>query len=398
MYVQFAKWFWGMLKGDFGYSMWTGKAVTHEIAIRLELSLQVAIMATILAVLLIWFLRRYTGRSVEVAFTFFVATLSPVLGFIMLYTFRYSWVADHYQYLACLGPIALAAAGIDLVSQKYGRTVNWLVAMGGAVLLFSLGARTWKQGAIYGDEETLWRATLATNPNSWLAHNNLGIRYAQAGRMEEELAEYQKAVELDPDYAEAHNNLGNSFARRGRAEEAIAEYEKAVALHPRMSTAHANAATLLLKLGRTSEAIDHLQKQLALEPRNAELKRSLGDLLARENKPAEAIENYKQAVEAEPKDAEAAASLGRSLAESGQVQEGLVFLRKAAELAPDSAEAHYNYATALSQLGRLTEAITEYRAALKIREANTGVEMRAGQTLALAGLGGLSLLLFRRRK
>jgi peptide/nickel transport system permease protein len=52
LYVQFFKWFWGLLQGDFGYSMWTGRSVTYEIAIRLELSLQVAIMATILAVAL----------------------------------------------------------------------------------------------------------------------------------------------------------------------------------------------------------------------------------------------------------------------------------------------------------------------------------------------------------
>jgi len=52
LYVQFFKWFWGVLQGDFGFSMWTGKPVTYEIAIRLELSLQVAIMATILAILL----------------------------------------------------------------------------------------------------------------------------------------------------------------------------------------------------------------------------------------------------------------------------------------------------------------------------------------------------------
>ena len=52
LYVQFFKWFWGMLRGDFGYSMWTGRPVTYEIAIRLELSLQVAVMATVLAVML----------------------------------------------------------------------------------------------------------------------------------------------------------------------------------------------------------------------------------------------------------------------------------------------------------------------------------------------------------
>jgi peptide/nickel transport system permease protein len=52
LWVQFFKWFGGVLQGDFGYSMWTGKSVAYEIGIRLELSLQVAVMATILAVLL----------------------------------------------------------------------------------------------------------------------------------------------------------------------------------------------------------------------------------------------------------------------------------------------------------------------------------------------------------
>jgi peptide/nickel transport system permease protein len=50
--VQFFKWFWGILQGDFGVSMWTGRPIAYEIGIRLELSLQVAVMATILAVLL----------------------------------------------------------------------------------------------------------------------------------------------------------------------------------------------------------------------------------------------------------------------------------------------------------------------------------------------------------
>ena len=52
IYVQFVKWLWGVLHGDLGLSMWTGKSVAYEIGIRLELSLQVALMATILAILL----------------------------------------------------------------------------------------------------------------------------------------------------------------------------------------------------------------------------------------------------------------------------------------------------------------------------------------------------------
>ena len=52
IYVQFFKWLAGVVRGDFGYSMWTGKPVAYEIGIRFELSLQVAVMATILAVLI----------------------------------------------------------------------------------------------------------------------------------------------------------------------------------------------------------------------------------------------------------------------------------------------------------------------------------------------------------
>ena len=52
IWVQFGKWFWGLLQGNLGVSMWTGQSVAYEIAIRLELSLQVAVMATSLAVLI----------------------------------------------------------------------------------------------------------------------------------------------------------------------------------------------------------------------------------------------------------------------------------------------------------------------------------------------------------
>src|SRR5207249_4656104 len=65
------------------------------------------------------FARKYVGRSLEVAALFFVATLSPVISFIMLYTFRYTFVADHYQYLASIGPIALASAGITTLAASF---------------------------------------------------------------------------------------------------------------------------------------------------------------------------------------------------------------------------------------------------------------------------------------
>src|SRR5581483_9634135 len=71
-----------------------------------------------LAGLIIYLGRRRFGRGPEVAALFFVTTLGPLLGFIMLYTFRYTFVADHYQYLACIGPIALISAGAALQARR----------------------------------------------------------------------------------------------------------------------------------------------------------------------------------------------------------------------------------------------------------------------------------------
>src|SRR6185437_11236469 len=105
------------------------------------------LLAGIAAVVAILFLRRYLGRSVEVAAAFFVATLSPVLGFIMLFTFRYTFVADHYQYLACIGPIALASAGLVKLADtfKNGRTLLLSAALGVVAVLATL---TWRQAAM----------------------------------------------------------------------------------------------------------------------------------------------------------------------------------------------------------------------------------------------------------
>ena len=73
---------------------------------------------------LIYYLRRFVGRGLEVATVYYVATLSPLLGFIMLYTFRYSFVADHYQYVASIGPIALIAAWI-CKGTGLGAAASW---------------------------------------------------------------------------------------------------------------------------------------------------------------------------------------------------------------------------------------------------------------------------------
>src|SRR5215467_9889539 len=152
---------------------------------------------------MIYLVRRYVGRGVEVAAAFFVLTLSPVLGFIMLYTFRYTFVADHYQYLASIGPIALAAAGTATLAATWKGSRRLI--LGSAVCVVGiLAALTWHQTKIYDNLETLWRDTLAKNPGSWMAHTNLGGALARQGKLTEAIEQYDRALQLKPDEAEAY--------------------------------------------------------------------------------------------------------------------------------------------------------------------------------------------------
>jgi protein O-mannosyl-transferase len=119
----------------------------------------------------LWFASKRIGRGPLVAVLFFAATLFPALGFLNVYPMRYTFVADHYQYVAAIGPIALAAAGMTLLLRK---TSQYLKLALGTGLLLMLGVLTWRQCGMYADAEMLWRATIQRNPDCWMAYNNLG--------------------------------------------------------------------------------------------------------------------------------------------------------------------------------------------------------------------------------
>ena len=191
------------------------------------------LVAGITACVAIYFIRPYFGRSVEVAAAFFVATLTPVLGFIMLFTFRYTFVADHYQYLACIGPIALASAGIVNLSDKFAQYRGVIVSVA-LLVVASLGTLTWRQAATYTDIETLWRTTLARNPECWMAHTNLGLVLIQKGEIDEGIAHYRSALQMQPDSWDAEYNLGMALVRKGQVDEAIRHCERAVRIDQRI--------------------------------------------------------------------------------------------------------------------------------------------------------------------
>jgi protein O-mannosyl-transferase len=236
--------------------------------------------ATMALALIIYWMRRFAGRNVEVAALFFATTLGPVSGFIMLYTFRYSFVADHYQYLACIGPISLASAGIILAANVLKNRKRVLVWVACAALLFVLGNLTWRQCENYADEETLWRATLARNPNCFMAYNNLGRFFYREGQVDKAMGLYRKAIQIEPDGSEAYANLGVALAVRGMFDKSIANYRKAIQINPNYFDVLNNLGAELADKGLYGEAVQSYRKSCQINPNFAGSLNNLAWILA----------------------------------------------------------------------------------------------------------------------
>src|SRR2546430_11146976 len=295
----------------------------------------------------IYFLRRCVGRSVEVAAGFFVATLSPVLGFIMLYTFRYTFVADHYQYLACIGPIALASAGLVNLADvsKNSRTLIFIVALCVLALLAKL---TWRQDELYGTIETLWRTTLSRNPNCWMAHNNLGIVLFEKGQLDDAIAHYRTTLQMQPNFWDADYNLGTALLGKGQVDEAIFHCDKAVRMQPNDPDAQVALANALLQKRQIDDAIVHYQKAVAIRPDYFLARYGLGHALLERGKLDGAIEHFRAALLIRPDHPDCHTTLAIALDESGQFAEAIGHYERATGISPQSVSALANLAWLLA--------------------------------------------------
>jgi len=327
----------------------------------------------VVAVILLIAARRH--RAPLAAFLIFAGTLAPALGFLNVFPFRYSWVADHFQYLASLGlivPLSVWAAGAAprLVPSRESRRMALA-----ALVVAALGILTIRQSSLYRDEETLYRATLARNPASWLVHNNLGIALeGQPGRLRDAIAEFQAALQLNPIYAAAaHFNLGDAYSKLDPPDipHAIAEYEAGLRIKPDYVEAHTNLGTLLAGIpGRTDDAILEFQQAARLKPDQAQAHANLGNALAQApGRLPEAIQEFETAVRLDPNMPELRCNLGSALAQvAGRMPDAIAQFQAALRINPNFAAAHFLLGMALAQVpGRAADAMAEYREALRLQ-------------------------------
>jgi tetratricopeptide (TPR) repeat protein len=281
---------------------------------------------------------RRRWRAPLAAFLFFSAMLLPVLGFFNVFAFRFSFVADHWQYLAAVGPITLAAAGINRTFALVNTYRRFLKPVVYGVLLSTIGLLSWKQSSLYVNAETLYRDIVSRNPSCWMAHNNLGILLAQTGRNEEAIAHYRKAVQENPDYAPARYNLGNLLRKTGQADEAVVHLKKALEIHPDNARTHFNLGNALMKTGRSGEGIARYRMALEISPGFIDAYFNLACALTLEGKTDEAVAEFRRALEISPGNIRILNGLRMTLLNAGRRDEAISAVRMALEAAKSSGQ------------------------------------------------------------
>ncbi len=279
------------------------------------------------------------------ALGYYLVSLFPVMGFLNIYFLRYSFVADHYQYIAGQGIISLTVCGAfsktnQLITKfPKGTLLKYWAIIAGLSTVCVLGFLTWKQQEIYQNPIALWKDTIEKNPNAWIAHNNLGNEYSKAGRFNLAAKSYSNTLKVKPDYAEAEDNLGLALLKLNRLEESKEHFLRATRLDPTIWQAHNNLGTIFGNQGNMQEAAKHFEAALKIDSGNFEIHNNLGLVYGALNEREKALMHFEFALKGKRNLHNVYLNIGNFFLERGEDENALLNFRKALQHNPTFLEA-----------------------------------------------------------
>lgn len=383
---------------SFSYPMWDVNPRSASQYVWLAGLVVFAIATTLLA---------RTHRKFVAGVLFFAAASLPTLGLIPLYTFIYSYVADHYQYVACVGLIAIVSAGVAVVDRRlpHGRVIAGCIAV---TMLTALAIRAERYAGVFESPGTLWANVLESNPQAWMAYNNLGLWREEKSDLAGARLAYEQSLTIRPDNAKAYLNLAvlsqkeskpadaiaqlergikflpdnvellmalaNANADAGDYERAMAEYRRVLELEPNSLLAKFNLAALLGRTDDTGKAASLYLEILRADNRFTPAMDNLANLYARSGRHERAIELYERSLRLLPDRPIVLNSLAASLASTGPMDRAESAWRAATQIDPKYTDAYTNWGLALLQRQRTGEAKMRLQQALSIDPANAAAK------------------------
>ncbi|MEZ0610533.1 tetratricopeptide repeat protein [Fibrella sp. WM1] len=263
--------------------------------------------------------------------------------------------ADRYTYMAYTGLFFAIAMTLD---RPRATTTRWaLLAVAG---LFSIACAllSIQRIGVWKNSETLWTDVLKTQPFSATAYSNRALYYEQNDRLEDALADYSKAVEIDarPLF---RANRAYLLSKLKRPAEAASDADFLLTQNPDDAVALTIKGTALVGKGQFAEAIGLLQKSYALDSTYLNTLVNLGSAYFMSSQFDKAIPFYQKAIRRDPNNAEHWTNLGAAYLQSRQYADAIKACRQAIALNPNNGPAHLYACYALQKAGQPDEAKRE---------------------------------------
>ncbi len=268
-------------------------------------------------------------------------------------------IAEHRMYLALA---AVIAGGVLALWSLLGRRSFGVLAL----IAVALGALTAHRNRDYRSAIGLWQDTIAKRPENARAFGELANALFLAGRLDESLAAYERALGLLSNFPKTHHNYAGALAAAGRRDEAAAQYQIALAQSPALPDAYYGLGNVRREQGRIAEAIACYEAALRFRPDFAPAHNNLANLLAATGRVDEAGAHFAAALRALPNFADAEYNWGNTLARANRPAEAVPHFEAAVRLAPGLVGAHENLGVTLLMLDRTAEGIRELETAQRL--------------------------------
>ena len=229
--------------------------------------------------------------------------------------------------------------------------------------------------------EAICQQVISVDRNFFDAIYVLAVVQAGLGKNVEALANYDRALALQPRHAEALSNRGNTLKALGRLDAALDSFDKALAIQPDYPAALSNRGAVLFEMARYEEALATYDRSLALRPDQVAALYNRGGTLHKLGRFEEAIASYDRALAISPGLAEAHANRGNSLNALHRYSDALASFDRALALRPDLVEAITNRGNALNGLKRYDDALASYDRAIALQPAHAVAHYNRGTTL-----------------
>jgi tetratricopeptide (TPR) repeat protein len=323
---------------------------------------------------------RKTQPSLLVGWLWYLGMMIPVIGIVQISYYSH---ADRYTYLPQIGIyLLLTWAAVYLLCDHRAVLVG-VATLILATLIFC--ART--QTSYWQNSESLWAHALACTSDNYIAHNSLGNALFQKGRVDEAIVQFQKVLQIKPDYTDAHLNLGNALLQKGSMDEAIVQYQQVLQIKPDDALAHSNLGAALYQKGNLDGAIAQYRQALQSDSNSTLARINLDNALLQKGTLAEVITQIQKSPQINHDTLEVQNNLAWTLATAPQASlrngnQAVELAQQANQLASGRNPAYLRtLAAAFAETGRFGDAQQSAQKALDLARA-------AGQTNLVNQISG----------